>query len=81
MKYRSHRGSLKDSMKTVIDLEDFNSLVGHLKETCSVPFRPEDVLVSKYTYDERIDWDTHMVTVSGIPVGFTDGPVEAGRTI
>jgi hypothetical protein len=28
--------------------------------------------VKKYCYDERIQWDTYLVTIDGQAVGFTD---------
>lgn len=35
----------------------------------------DTVKVAKYHYDERIKWDTHIVTIEKYgPVGFTDGP-------
>ena len=35
---------------------------------------PSEIIVEKYGtgVDERIGWDTHLVCVNGLPVGFTD---------
>lgn len=34
------------------------------------------ISVKPYGFDSRIGWDTHMVTIDGNAVGFTDGPLE-----
>jgi hypothetical protein len=36
-----------------------------------------EIEVKPYTYDERIGWDTYIVTVDGAAVGFTDGAIDA----
>lgn len=34
-----------------------------------------ELRVERYGYDERIGWDTHIVTFGGKVVGYTDGPL------
>jgi hypothetical protein len=72
MKYRHHRGGLKESMETVCDIEPtIEALAVLLKSP------PSKITVEKYgEYDERIGWDTHIVCVDGRPVGFTNAFVE-----
>ena len=36
--------------------------------------RSNRIEVKPYCYDERIGWTTHIVTIDGQAVGFTDGP-------
>jgi hypothetical protein len=44
------------------------------------PINPKRIHVSKYAYDDRIKWDTYIVTVDRIGVfGFTDGSIEDGK--
>lgn len=71
MLYRYHRGSLADSMKTVVQLPaTIHALAWHLNAWS------QDIEVRPYGgVDVRIGWDTHIVLVCGIPVGFTNGPV------
>lgn len=77
LKFRWQRGSLDDSMQTVVDFESFDDLVNILRSNGFLrDCQASDIAVKQYTYDERIGWDTHIVTYNGSAVGFTDGPVE-----
>jgi hypothetical protein len=72
MKYRPHRGSLDSAMSEMVELEPtLGALAVHLK----VP--PDTIKVEPYGYDKRIDWDTYMVLIWGVPSGFTDGPLRS----
>lgn len=42
---------------------------------------PDMIGVSPYVFDARTGWDTHIVTVKGAAVGFTDGPLSAEHTV
>lgn len=90
MKFRQHRGGLQDSLATVVEIADKKALVAYLRALfqhwnkelpgvdCNYPRIDADtVKVEKYVFDERINWDTHIVLVKGYgPIGFTDGPCE-----
>ena len=69
MKYRPQRGSLDESLSEAIILPDN---LRALSAALRVP--AEKLNVKWYCYDERIRWDTHIVTVDGQAIGFTDGP-------
>lgn len=76
--YRSHREFLDDAMKTVVEVNSLKDLRAHLANTCPyADVRSDNVLVEKYgrDIDERIGWNTHIVTINGQVVGFTDGPL------
>lgn len=91
MKFREQRGSLADSMTTVVELEPTKSaVIAHAKMlalNCGFFFTKEEldreltmesVKVEAYGYDDRIGWDTYLVSSSykHIPIiGFTNGPV------
>jgi hypothetical protein len=79
IRYRDHRGSLDDSMATIIELADRAALIAHLRSIYDQKHFGEwpdaAVKVKPYCYDERIDWDTYIVTLNDGAVGFTDGPV------
>lgn len=82
-KVREHRGSLSNSMGTVFEVEDFNGLLDAISKSMfpigspfGVKLSPGRVHVEHYTYDDRIGWDTYIVSIDGYGVwGFTDGPL------
>ncbi len=88
MKYRDHKGSLSDSMETVIELSGKWELYHHLLNTLPIvnfkgkrfrhsSFEINELEINKYVYDKRINWDTYIVILKGFGVvGFTDGPAE-----
>lgn len=80
MKIRMHRGALADSMETVQEIEaTLPAVVAVIEARLGMTFDPRLIEVSPYGgVDERIGWDTHIVTIRGYGVfGFTDGPLSA----
>lgn len=79
MKLREHRGLLADSMKTVVEIDPTieslaNAIQNSLHDFLCVD--KDKIKVKPYVYDDRIKWDTHIVTIDGYGVyGFTDGPL------
>lgn len=66
--YRPHCGSLSEAMakaKEFISLEElFSYLVEDNKRRVGEKtFDLEEIYVSYYCYDERIDWDTYVVCI------------------
>jgi len=79
-KFRYHRGGLRESMETIIEVSGKQDLVDKfLKDEWISLYNPtlDTVQVKPYSYDDRIKWDTHIVTLTewGV-VGFTDGPLD-----
>jgi len=79
MKFREHRGSLADAMKTLVELPDRAALVQHCRELLApYQFVFEDSALKVEPYgtgsDDRIGWkETHVVTIEKYGViGFTD---------
>lgn len=76
-KYRDHRGSLSDSMKTVQEFEVKADLTDYLQKDLDkfgFKLKPGDVKIRPYGHDSRINWNTHIVTIDHYGVaGFTDG--------
>ena len=60
-------------METV---EEFSG-IGELCMIVYEVFEPGLLQVEPYGFDDRIGWDTHIVTIDGNAVGFTNGPVSA----
>jgi hypothetical protein len=83
MKFREHRGNLAESMETMVEFQDKQALVAHLRYLLRpFNFRVEDKDVAARLYstsgDQRIGWEkVYVVTVHGYGVvGFSDSPIE-----
>ena len=76
-KFRFHRGSLRESMETCVFVSDTQQLTSLLREA---GFKGEKVSIIPYLPDARIGWNTHLVTLDGLLMGFTDGPLENPKT-
>lgn len=66
MKYRPHKRLLADAMAEVIELLDRAALVDHLAKNLAhwgMTLENDDVKISPYGRDDRIGWDTHIVTI------------------
>lgn len=80
-KYRPHRRLLYEAMAEVVEVSTLAELVAHMRKSVESWYPPEELPtienteVKPYVYDERIDWNTHIVTVKGSAWGFTDGPL------
>lgn len=77
--YREHRELLADSMETVQEFQNKQELIDYLQIAFGnyTPIGIRDVTIEPYCYDERIGWDTHIVSLKGWGVfGFTDRKVE-----
>ena len=79
--YRPHRGSLSASMADVVEVNDLPQLVRHMRREVE-RWYPKDELptlentkLEPYCFDDRIGWDTYLVTVKGKAWGYTNGPL------
>lgn len=73
--FREHRCYLEDSMKTVVEVESLDQLRKHIYKV--IPeCRGAIIEVKEYAYDDRIKWNTFLVTVDGRAVGFTNGELK-----
>ncbi len=82
-KFREHRGGLAESMETVVEVETKADLAAHMRSKLApfgFNFEDADLMVKPYgenglpMHDERIGWDTYVVTIEGYGVaGFTNG--------
>lgn len=72
--FRFHRGLLNESMKTAVPINSFSELIDHIGQEMDMSL--VKIFVNKYIYDERINWDTHIVTgvfrhyPLKVPIGF-----------
>lgn len=69
MLFRYHRGSLDESMKTIVQINSVHELC----ELLNVD--EKDLKCEPYGYDERIGWDAYVITVSYSVYGFTNGDI------
>lgn len=88
--FRLHRGCLDDSMNTVVEIESRDHLFASMQKSWE-PWHLEVVSmeIKPYGYDERINWDTQIVTVevcdengstSRYPAGFLNKPFPLNDT-
>lgn len=64
MKYRPHRRLLDESMAEVVEFENRAALIEHLRKdfaSWGVDVQDADIRVEPYGYDDRINWNTHIV--------------------
>jgi hypothetical protein len=75
-KFREHRGSLADSMKTVVEVNGLE-----LQQLCEkITGLDSWIEIRPYGYDDRIGWDTYIVLMPGWGVvGFTNGVPDLDR--
>lgn len=72
-KFRWHRGGYEESMATVVPVRSKSELVTIILD--SFLFPENHIEIKPYSgIDPRNGWDTHLVSVNGKAVGFTDGP-------
>ena len=66
---------LSEMMERVIELPDRAALLEYLQEHYDF-WKPtaDNVEVKYYGRDDRIDWDTFLVTIDGKAALFSDGP-------
>jgi hypothetical protein len=66
VKYRPHRGSLDDAMREVVEIDGRAALLRVLNNEMGAwgyMIDDADVRIERYVFDERIGWDTHIVTI------------------
>jgi hypothetical protein len=74
--FRCQRGSLEESLKTMVEIGSRGELVAHLRRALApLPVSNKSISVRYYGFDERIGWPTYLVTVKGEVAGFTDGKI------
>ena len=82
VKFREHRGSLVEAMNTVINVQNKKDLIEIIKDQLSpyshgLDINNETVEIKPCGFDDRIKWNTHILTLKGYGVlGFTDAPMD-----
>ncbi|ATS93513.1 hypothetical protein P1A145kb_p113 [Pectobacterium phage DU_PP_I] len=80
MRVRQHRGSLVESLKTVKQIPATKeALADHINMVMDFPvkFGSGSISLIHQGMDDRIGWDTYLITVSGLGVfGYCDGEVK-----
>lgn len=80
--FRHHRGALEDSMKTVVEVKSLDELTKLVAEAYELFDKSKDTInVEFYGYDDRIGWNTHMVSIIDRngkvhPIGWTSGELK-----
>lgn len=74
--FRENRSLLEDSMKTVVEVNSRAELKRHLYKVILYMDINSILDVKWYTYDDRIGWDTYLVTLDECAIGFTNGDLK-----
>jgi hypothetical protein len=84
MRMRENRPTMEDSISTTLEVAGREQMVRHIFDALGkkgVVVTDEMVHVSHYGFDERIDWDEHIIVVERFGVfGFTDCPCPYAET-
>lgn len=68
---RKHRGSLKESLKTIQKFSTLYGLISYISINEKCDIRNITISVYDYMLDKRINWDyTYIVCIDNIPYGF-----------
>lgn len=80
MKIRPHASALEESMERVTEVKDLRALLEYVKREFGF-LNPTDTNIefAPYSFDQRIGWDTYLITVDGKPVLLCDGPPDTAR--
>ena len=62
--YRPQRGTLAEAMAEVKKFSSIKEMIEYLVQDNKKAFSVSDVYISYYCYDDRIDWETFIVTVA-----------------
>ena len=62
--YRPHRGTLADAMAEVKEFSSIKEMREYLAQDHKNAFDISDIVISYYCYDDRIGWETFIVTVT-----------------
>jgi hypothetical protein len=80
--FRPHRATLDEAMAEIIEIENLDDMIKKIQKDLSM-FAHEYVIdkntvhVEYYTYDNRIEWKTYIVTLDNFGViGFTNGNLQ-----
>lgn len=76
MLFRPQRGELLESLYEAVKLLPNKDDLVKVLLSFGHDATNENVSVKYYCSDSRTKWYTHIVTVKGQGVGFTDGPLE-----
>lgn len=60
--YRPHCGGLAEAMGKQKSFDDVCEMLDYLVETYDNAFCREEIHLTYYCYDDRIDWETFLVT-------------------
>lgn len=80
IKFRPHRGDLVESMNEMIEVESKSELIDILRkelEKYGIFISDEAVKIEPCGFDNRINWDTYVVTSDGcVVIGYTNGDLK-----
>lgn len=78
MLIRQHRSTLSDALETTAEIEPtIEAIRRYFNKDCPLPhFYDGEIKVEHYGYDERIHWDTYIITCDGNAIGFCNSELK-----
>jgi hypothetical protein len=76
--FRQHRGGFDESMATTtVEINTLNDLTNEVGKAIGGMVSDGMIRASHYVFDSRNQWNTYMITVTGVDgvVGFTNAPI------
>lgn len=72
-KFRFHRGTLEESLKTEIEMKNKSDLCDLIMKTFQSAYSEESLIIQYYGFDNRLNKDIYSVRIYGLGlVGFLD---------
>lgn len=62
--FRNHKGTLSEAMAGLKQFDSIKEMLEWLVQEHRGAFKLEELYISYYCYDSRIDWETFIVTTS-----------------
>ena len=74
MEFRYQCSTLEESMGTIIEVENLSELMNELSKEHG-DLSQKHIKVEYHCFDDRINWDSYIITINGDVIGFTNGPI------
>jgi len=74
MKIRLPRTTIDESIETITVFHDYAELLDLLTSEYG-DLSKKHINIDYYCFDDRLNWDTYIITANGEVIAYTDGPI------
>lgn len=74
--FRPVRGSFKQAMGEAFEVGSIDDVIRYLSKQM-LPADKDNISIKYYGFDERNNWETHLVLLDGEAVGYTSSELRA----